>query len=445
MKGFVPTPKLVVDLMVERLFQDKPPTPKNALLDPGCGTGPFIEGVIRWCEKRRQPPPRIVGVEHHPGRAAEARKKFRSFSSVKIFEADFLQLSNFGQFDYIIGNPPYVPITQLFEREKNDYRSLFFTATGRFDLYFLFFERALGQLRNEGRLVFITPEKFMYVSAASNLRQHLGQFKIEEIRLVEEKTFGSLVTYPAISVVSRLPSAVSSLITKRDGTQALVTLPRDGSSWLSAFHSNGRFRSSLTLADISIRVSCGVATGADPVYVQRNEKLTGGLERWAYHTISGTQLAKSNGKLAIEDAMLVPYDERGELKPLSKLGALERYLSKPAHRDVLAKRTCVRRKPWYAFHENPPMEDLLRPKILCRDITDEARFWLDSQGSVIPRHSVYYIVLKDSKKLREVAEYLNSPPVAKWLRGECQRAANGYLRLQSTVLKKLPIPSRLAK
>lgn len=34
-------------------------------------------------------------------------------------------------------------------------------------------------------------------------------------------------------------------------------------------------------------------------------------------------------------------------------------------------------------------------------------------------------------------------PVAAWLTANCQRAANGYLRLQSHVLKRLPLPERL--
>ncbi|MBI3271773.1 MAG: hypothetical protein HYZ53_22470 [Planctomycetes bacterium] len=73
MKGFVPTPPEMVDLMVGKLFRGRPPRPDAGLLDPGCGTGAFIEGVLRWCEKRRVAPPRIVGVESDPRLLAAAR------------------------------------------------------------------------------------------------------------------------------------------------------------------------------------------------------------------------------------------------------------------------------------------------------------------------------------------------------------------------------------
>lgn len=61
-------------------------------------------------------------------------------------------------------------------------------------------------------------------------------------------------------------------------------------------------------------------------------------------------------------------------------------------RRRLLARTCVKRKPWYAFHETPPLPLILRPKILCKDICERPYFWLDRSGHFIPRHSVYYLV-----------------------------------------------------
>jgi hypothetical protein len=48
MRGFVPTPDAVVDRMVEKLFAHRSPKADEMLLDPGCGPGAFISGVIRW-------------------------------------------------------------------------------------------------------------------------------------------------------------------------------------------------------------------------------------------------------------------------------------------------------------------------------------------------------------------------------------------------------------
>ena len=62
----------------------------------------------------------------------------------------------------------------------------------------------------------------------------------------------------------------------------------------------------------------------------------------------------------------------------------------------------------------------------------------------MPRHSVYYAVPRDGSKLEDLFEYLRSRFAIDWMRSNCQRAANGFLRLQSAVLKRLPVPDALA-
>src|SRR5438046_2240625 len=100
--------------MVDRLFKGRPPKPRDILLDPGCGTRAFLEGIVRWCRKHRVRLLRIVGVESEPGRAQQARTILRSFSQIEIRQSDFLT-KPIGSFDFIIGNPPYVSILGLSE------------------------------------------------------------------------------------------------------------------------------------------------------------------------------------------------------------------------------------------------------------------------------------------------------------------------------------------
>jgi adenine-specific DNA-methyltransferase len=66
-RGFVLTPPEIVESMVERLFRYRLPKNTDILLDPGCGTGVFLDGVIRWCWKNRIPLPKMVGIESGPG------------------------------------------------------------------------------------------------------------------------------------------------------------------------------------------------------------------------------------------------------------------------------------------------------------------------------------------------------------------------------------------
>lgn len=90
MKGYALTPPAVVDLMVEKLFRNGAPSPDATLLDPGCGTGVFLHGVVRWCASRSVPLPRLIGVDSDPARVAFSRDRFAGIDRIEICDADFL-------------------------------------------------------------------------------------------------------------------------------------------------------------------------------------------------------------------------------------------------------------------------------------------------------------------------------------------------------------------
>lgn len=438
MRGFVPTPRVTVDLMVERLFRDRIPRADDAVLDPGCGTGEFIDGILRWCRRKRLALPRMLGVESNPRHLPVLRAKYEHVDAVTIEHSDFLT-RRIDDFDFIVGNPPYVAITSLSEHEKSFYRKHYATARGRFDLYLLFFEKALRCLATNGRMVFITPEKYLYVETARPLRALLSHVHVEQIQFMKDDTFGDLVTYPTITTL-RNAAGGTTRIMRRNGRAATIKLPHDEQSWLPVIEGSAASSPSATLADVCDRISCGVATGADAVFVRTASALDPTLRSFAYPTIAGRQLTSSTCTLPRQTLMLIPYDAEGHLLSWSEMGAFGRYVQRAEVRRKLLARTCARRKPWYAFHETPTLRAIRRPKILCKDICERPRFWIDRSGDFVPRHSVYYLVPRDRAALDILAEYLNSSAAHRWLAQNCQRASKGFLRLQSRVLQRMPLP-----
>ena len=456
--GEIATPLSLALYMVNRLFERKAPDPSSRVLDAGCGTGRFIEAILLWCRQRGIRPPEIVGIEINAGLAEQARRKFGGIANVRIVHGDFLAISEKelgGKFDYIISNPPYISYDKIDGLTRLFYKRLFRAAVGRFDIYMLFFEKALYMLKPRGRMVFITPEKYLYVVSARNLRRLLARYHVEEVELLSEDAFEGVLAYPAITVVSKSPPA-KTIFRLRDDQMVELELPADGSPWLAEAlvccqgDTYGHASSRRRLKDIAIRISAGVATGRDNIFIIPKTAVPDSLKAYAYPTISGGELAEFRPGEEIDYnrlryVMLVPYDREGRLLSEEEAVPLIDYLSRWRHE--LESRYVVRKgkRPWYAFHEHPPLKDILRPKILWRDIAREPAFYVDPTGLIIPRHSVYYLVPNNPAVIPKLVDYLNSDEVRSWLKVRCQRAANGYLRLQSHVLKTLKVPDELFK
>jgi hypothetical protein len=442
MKGHVPTPAGLANRVVEKLFEKRHPQESDTILYPGLGTGPFAAAVQQFCEENGVPEPKGIGVELDPKRIETARTNLRG-ENLEIRETNFLGGDvDFSDFQYIIGNPPYVPIEGLDESEKTEYKRRFETAQGRFDLFVLFFERALKLLGENGRLVFITPEKFEYTETTGPLRRLMTDYHVEEIEHLDEAAFGNHITFPTITTIQNQDGEETQVV-RRDGTKDSVILPTDGSSWASSLRETGSatLDSKVTLGDVTERISCGVATGADSVFVVDEDEVPPQLEDWTYPTTSGRQLRINDGPHS-DQVFICPYGDDGRLPSEDELGAFGDWAE--MHRDRLKDRSCVKKgkRVWFGWHENPPMQDILQPKIVCKDVADKPQFWVDQEGEVVPRHSVYYIIPEEQMNLDGLLTYLNSNEAQAWIEAHAQKAHNDFYRLQSKVLRKLPVPEK---
>lgn len=449
MKGHVPTPDDLAERMVRRLFRDDSPTSNDSILYPGCGTGPFAAAVQRVCTEEGWEPPTGLGVDSNPAHLVDARG--RGLEHVTFEERDFLtpDMLEAGRFEYIVGNPPYVSIEELAEDEKSRYRSEFATAIERFDLYLLFFERALEMLAKDGVMSYVTPEKFEYVDTAAPLRRLLtsDDINVEEIKHIEEDAFTGLVTFPCITTVRHTNNDSETIVKLRDGSTHTTTLPDNGESWASSIRDADLegMKTEATLGDITLRISPGMATGADAIFTMKRDDVPEYINsKWIRRTVSGRQLRKFNGPYT-DTVFICPYRDDGSLPKENELGSFGRWAEQ--HRDRLEDRSCVKKggKVWYAWHETPPLQDLLQPKIVFKDIAKNPKFWPEEDGDVVPKHSVYYLIPSDEVSFDKLLNYLNSSEARMWMEAHCQKAHNGFYRLQSRVLKDLPVPRDLTE
>jgi type I restriction-modification system DNA methylase subunit len=120
---------------------------------------------------------------------------------------EFPEVFETGGFDIVIGNPPYLRMQGLrenFKKESKYYEKKYKSATGRFDIYVLFIERAFNLITTYGKIGFILPHKFMVSDFGEGIRSFLSKHKAVEsiVHFGSEMVFDDASTYTCILTLS---------------------------------------------------------------------------------------------------------------------------------------------------------------------------------------------------------------------------------------------------
>lgn len=500
-EGYVPTPTHLVQRMLDRAFGLRSLSSESTsslrekwLLDPGAGDGNIACGVLEWCRSRGITPPKLHCVELDSHRAESLKRRLTSsisvtsssdeFSSSWIVDtADFLQESSAIReegYDWVVANPPYVNVARMDETLRRRLRERYASAAGRFDLYMAFIEESVKRLRRDGGVgVFVTPDGYLTLDAGRALRRWLcgdeACCRIVEVERLNPQTFSGVSVRPVMTVIVRTSSP--SFESPSPSCDCVgIKVPLDGSPWSIARHHDSEgatafiattiVAATIKLGDLCCRVSCGPITGADDVFVVPRQRAVDcgmvpyapmadidGDPMWVSATVSGQelsllpQMAEDLGSLC-RRVMVVPYDRQSRLVGEEKLESSVRMilrLDDSAVRERLARREAVRRnhRELHAFNETPRIDLLRRPKILCKRIgkREQWRFWFDAHGTVVPRHSVFYLVPRDGIDPMDLWRRLEASLtlIATWIAEHAATAEGGYFSLQRSVLVLAPL------
>ena len=322
--GQVYTPQHLVDFVLRLSgYNVTQPIENRVLIDPSCGGGIFLGTAVTLlavrltalgtnlnAEDGRQQLLQYVSenlygvdIDRHTcalTRAAVCDAVRRAapgtlpdgFFQANVLEGDYLLTGEierflpFGGVDFIVSNPPYVQTTRLESDLKDAYRLRFATATGRLDLYTLFIERSLPLLTDGGKLAFITPDKFFASLSSALLRQLLVKHgsPVAIARFKSHRIFEDAAIVPCVTVFERdaapaqieilecadHPTALGAVAIERRFTVPATALrattwdlsPPDLSAIALRIQASHR-----TLESVTERISAGIATGCNGVFV----------------------------------------------------------------------------------------------------------------------------------------------------------------------------------
>lgn len=177
--GIYATPEWIVDLMVELISEDIRHTPDCCILEPACGAGQFLSGIRRslpaFFNKSKK-----LGIEINKDFYNHLLNDDRT-KATAIIDADFLLWKSDHLFNLIIGNPPYgIPslsdhyTIKVDNKTKQQYKCLFATWHGKYNVYGAFVEKSVNLLKDSGQLLFIVPATFILLDEFKKLREFLA-------------------------------------------------------------------------------------------------------------------------------------------------------------------------------------------------------------------------------------------------------------------------------
>jgi len=128
---------------------------------------------------------------------------FKNSHNADFLDADYMFGVGEG-FDIVIGNPPYVDYRKIDDHTKaslNDYAIS--KHSKMINLYTYFFELGLNNLKDNGVLIYISPQQYLIYGGCKGLRDLLRNFTVLSLSDFARANVFEVGTYPFVSLVQK--------------------------------------------------------------------------------------------------------------------------------------------------------------------------------------------------------------------------------------------------
>lgn len=492
-RGAIFTRSEVVDFILDLVgYTDDKPLYEKRLLEPSFGGGDFLLAIVgrlltAWRAAKRSESAlidlgnAIMAVELHRETfqfthaaviALLQREGLAAGTAVALAnrwlrQDDFLLAPLDGQFDFVVGNPPYVRQEMIPAPLLAEYRRRYQTMYDRADLYIPFIERSISLLSKGSSLGFICADRWMKNRYGGPLRSLVAeQFHLKiYVDMVGASAFHSdVIAYPAITIISRETPGATRIAHRPAIDRATLTalaralrkksLPKGAGlvrelsgvtngvePWLLESSDQMALirrleRQFPSLEEVGCKVGIGVATGADRAFIGDFDTLDVEPDRklplvTTSDIISGE--VKWRGK-----AVINPFAEGGGLVDLRDYPLLRRYLKE--RQQVIAGRHCAQKSPpnWYRTIDRIIPALAKTKKLLIPDIKGEAHIVFED-GELYPHHNLYYVTSK-AWNLRALQAVMLSAVTRLFMATYSTKMHGGFLRFQAQYLRRIRIP-----
>jgi adenine-specific DNA-methyltransferase len=480
--GQVFTPPELVDLTLKQINYTDENILGKFILEPSFGNGAFLEEVVKRIikfstkEDLEKNLKCVYGWELDKDLFNETLNKLNSL--IKPYNLDFswnlectnsiykmsslkglFSKNNIPQFDYIVGNPPYI-IKRNIDTETKEYISSYYNyCYNNYDLYYAFFELSFKLLKPDGKIAFITPSTYFYNYSAIKLRKVLGQ-KTYISKIIDFKrhlVFKDIWTFVCITIFDK---------SKKDSFKYLESSDKDPYSFIekdiqykdlnheSWSFGNDDKQIGKKLDDI-VNIYQALNTQRDRIFMVRVESEVGDYcivssrfeKSFKIEKAVLKQVTKISKQACIDgilkEYLIFPYEENGDTYKLMDESKFKNnfplaysYLEK--YKDLLEKRPY---KNWYSANDGfmKSIDRLHGKKIVFSYVMDAPNKFHYRDDSEI-YYSGFVMKIKDPKyKYDDIVKILNTQETWDYFANRFTTIKTGWSRVKLNVVKSFII------
>ena len=417
---------------------------------------------------------------------------------INIRPFSFNDINGGNKFDLIIGNPPYVKTEDMIKlqdkKEVQAYKSKYYVAYKQFDKYFLFIQRAVDLVKDDGTVCYIVPNKFINNVAGEKIRELISENKYLKmfIDFNYQQVFKDKTIYSSIILLNKskeenfeysyINSYEEWIINNKSNIYTEISCNEiDKNPWIFSMDLDKMkelkklFNNSIRLSEIA-RPFNGVQTSLNRIYVIKGKEILGENENYIIINKNGKKYniekevlkmyfqpinkveknVNSFDPLVTDKYIIFPYDKNGELIDinLSQYSGIKEYLldnydlivpkqisGKSTGRDV----PNANENNWYQFGRVQAINEFNNEeKLIVGVMSKEPMFMYDNENLVIQSGGTAGycgIKMKENNKydLFFLQAYLSHPIISDVMEKMGSDFEGGFYSRGTQVLEKLPI------
>lgn len=360
----------------------------------------------------------IIGIERDKSLFGKCIRKLNkiiknyNLPSVKwnLHNADALKWNYKEQYDYIIGNPPYISYKSIDKDNREMIRKKFSTCKkGKFDYCYAFIELGVNHLKQNGKMVQLVPSNIFKNVFAEDLRVLLLPHISVIYEYPSQNLFESALTSTSIFLYDK--SCVTQMIKYRNVTNNIennISRQELDGKWM--------FSNDIHEEDNEIRfgdlfnASIVIATLYNKAYIVNSEQIEENeLEMEIIrHTVSPRSL-----RYGREEFIIFPY--RYVDKMLTRIKPEEFEQSYPSvvkylhlFDEKLKARNSDENSYWYEYGRSQALAHLNQNKLLMSTIITDSVEVYTLNANIIPYSGIYITQLDENYTLEYAEEILRS-------------------------------------